>query len=412
MLTVVGAGGIVFAFGLLDDIVHLHPAAKLGAQLVAAYLVLHSTISVEFVSNQTLAWAIGILWLVGLTNAFNLLDNMDGLAGSLGVVAASCFALSAAFVDPNRDIFIIATALALGLLGFIPYNLRPSGPARVFMGDSGSQLIGFVLASLGLMASYKEAGTTIATVALAGADPRRPDPRHHPRHRAAAALRPLGDRGRARPHLAPARLPRALRAARGPVPRRRLGRARSDEPRVRGARQRPHHDDRRARHVRAAAAVRGIPLRRRRRAGRERPLGTRQPARRHARRRGADRGVVLRGLRDRGQRQRHRVAAPHLHLGTPRRAALPLHRPLGVRSLPARSERRQARYPDADCGGGGAVGARRLLLRDQDADTPRVPREDLRARRGDLLRLPRRRPVRRAGRATGCSAPGAGAEAP
>ena len=88
MVTVVGAGGIVFAFGLLDDIVHLHPAAKLGAQLVAAYLVLHSTISVEFVSNQTLAWAIGILWLVGLTNAFNLLDNMDGLAGSLGVVAA------------------------------------------------------------------------------------------------------------------------------------------------------------------------------------------------------------------------------------------------------------------------------------------------------------------------------------
>ena len=166
MLTVVGAGGIVFAFGLLDDIVHLHPAAKLGAQLVAAYVVLHSTISVEFVSNQTLAWAIGILWLVGLTNAFNLLDNMDGLAGSLGVVAASCFALSAAFVDPNRDIFILATALALALLGFIPYNLRLNGPARVFMGDSGSQLIGFVLASLGLMASYKEAGTTIATVAL------------------------------------------------------------------------------------------------------------------------------------------------------------------------------------------------------------------------------------------------------
>jgi UDP-GlcNAc:undecaprenyl-phosphate GlcNAc-1-phosphate transferase len=166
MLTVVAAAGIVFAFGLLDDVVHLHPAAKLGAQLVAAYLVLQSSISVEFVANPVLAWAIGFLWLVGLTNAFNLLDNMDGLAGSLGVVAASCFALSAAFVSPNRDIFIIAAALALALIGFIPYNLRPSGPARVFMGDSGSQVIGFVLASLGLMASYKEAGTTIATVAL------------------------------------------------------------------------------------------------------------------------------------------------------------------------------------------------------------------------------------------------------
>ena len=166
MLTVVAGGAIVFAFGLLDDVVHLHPAAKLGAQLAAAYVVLQSSISVEFVSSSTLGWAIGMIWLVGLTNAFNLLDNMDGLAGSLGVVAASCFALSAAFVAPNRDIFIIATALALALLGFIPYNLRLSGPARVFMGDSGSQLIGFVLATLGLMASYKEAGTTIATVAL------------------------------------------------------------------------------------------------------------------------------------------------------------------------------------------------------------------------------------------------------
>jgi UDP-GlcNAc:undecaprenyl-phosphate GlcNAc-1-phosphate transferase len=144
----------------------LHPLAKLAAQLVAAYVVLHSTISVEFVSNSKLGFAIGMVWLVGLTNAFNLLDNMDGLAGSLAIVAASCFALSAAFVDPNRDIFIIAAALALAVLGFMPYNLRLSGPARVFMGDSGSQLIGLVLASLGLMASYKEAGTTIATVAL------------------------------------------------------------------------------------------------------------------------------------------------------------------------------------------------------------------------------------------------------
>ena len=166
MVTVLAGGAIVFAFGLLDDVVHLHPAAKLGAQLVAAFLVLNSSIAVEFVANPVLAWAVGFLWLVGLTNAFNLLDNMDGLAGSLGVVAASCFALSAAFVSPNRDIFIVAAALTLGILGFIPYNLRLSGPARVFMGDSGSQLIGFVLASLGLMASYREAGTTIATVAL------------------------------------------------------------------------------------------------------------------------------------------------------------------------------------------------------------------------------------------------------
>ncbi len=166
LFAVLAGGAIVFGFGLLDDIIQLHPAAKLGAQLAAAIVVLQSSISVEFVSSSALGWALGIVWLVGLTNAFNLLDNMDGLAGSLGIVAASCFALSAAFVAPNRDIFIVATSLALALVGFIPYNLRFSGPARVFMGDSGSQLIGFVLATLGLMASYKEAGTTIATLAL------------------------------------------------------------------------------------------------------------------------------------------------------------------------------------------------------------------------------------------------------
>jgi UDP-GlcNAc:undecaprenyl-phosphate GlcNAc-1-phosphate transferase len=166
LVMIVVAAGIVFAFGLIDDVVHLNPLAKLAAQVVAAVVVLQSSIKVEFVANRTAAWALAIVWLVGLTNAFNLLDNMDGLAGSLGVVAASCFALSAAFVDPNRDIFLIAVALACALLGFLPYNLRLSGPARVFMGDSGSQVIGFVLATLGLMASYKEAQTTIATVAL------------------------------------------------------------------------------------------------------------------------------------------------------------------------------------------------------------------------------------------------------
>lgn len=166
LLAIVAGGSIVFAFGLLDDIIQLHPVAKLGAQIAAAIVVLQSSISVEFVSSSALGWALGIVWLVGLTNAFNLLDNMDGLAGSLGIVAALCFALSAAFVAPNRDIFIVATSLAFALVGFIPYNLRLSGPARVFMGDSGSQLIGLVLATLGLMASYKEAGTTIATLVL------------------------------------------------------------------------------------------------------------------------------------------------------------------------------------------------------------------------------------------------------
>ena len=400
MLTVVGAGGIVFAFGLLDDIVHLHPAAKLGAQLVAAYVVLHSTISVEFVSNQTLAWAIGILWLVGLTNAFNLLDNMDGLAGSLGVVAASCFALSAAFVDPNRDIFIVATALALALLGFIPYNLRPSGPARVFMGDSGSQLIGFVLASLGLMASLQGGRHDDRHRGAARADPRRPDPRHHARHGAAPALQGRSVTEGGRDHTSHRLVYRglserravlflvAVSAALGATS---LAYAVLDSGRITTIGVLVTF----ALLLQFAAFLSGVAA-----APGESGLSARASLLVDTLVDGAlIAGGVLHRVRDRGRRQRDAVAASHLHLGAPRRVALPLPRPLGVRPLPARSKRCQARYPDADRGSGGAVGARRLPLRDQDANTPRVPREDLPRRCCDLHRLPRRRTVRRAGRA-------------
>ena len=157
---------ILFVAGLVDDIRPLHPLAKLGLQIVAAALVLSSGISVEIVDNDTLAWAVGLVWLVGMTNAFNLLDNMDGLAASMGLVASAFFAIDAATVNPNRDIFVVSAALALACAGFLPFNLRRGKPAAVFMGDSGSQVLGLALASLGLAASYKVAGTTLATLVL------------------------------------------------------------------------------------------------------------------------------------------------------------------------------------------------------------------------------------------------------
>jgi UDP-GlcNAc:undecaprenyl-phosphate GlcNAc-1-phosphate transferase len=157
---------ILFAAGLLDDVRALNPLAKLAIQVLAAALVLSSGISVEVVDNDRLAWALGLVWLVGMTNAFNLLDNMDGLAASMGFVASSFFAIAAATVNPNRDIFVVAAALALACAAFLPFNLRPGRPAAVFMGDSGSQVIGLALGSLGLAASYKVAGTTLATLVL------------------------------------------------------------------------------------------------------------------------------------------------------------------------------------------------------------------------------------------------------
>jgi UDP-GlcNAc:undecaprenyl-phosphate GlcNAc-1-phosphate transferase len=157
---------LLFVAGLADDLWHLPPAAKLGAQVAAAAIVLSMGLKVEIVSNDVIAAALAFIWIVGMTNAFNLLDNMDGLAATLAAIAAACFAVDAKTSHPSAVAFVLAIALALACVGFLPFNLRPSRPAATFMGDSGSQVLGFLLASLGLLSSWKVATTTVATLLL------------------------------------------------------------------------------------------------------------------------------------------------------------------------------------------------------------------------------------------------------
>ncbi len=157
---------LVFVVGLVDDLRHLSPIAKLFAQTAAAVIVLASGLNVEIVGNDILAWAIGLLWLVGITNAFNLLDNMDGLAATLAIVSCGYFAIDALTEHENETILVLALALGLACGGFLPFNLRPRRGAVVFMGDSGAQVLGFGLASLALAASWTVAGTTVATILL------------------------------------------------------------------------------------------------------------------------------------------------------------------------------------------------------------------------------------------------------
>jgi UDP-GlcNAc:undecaprenyl-phosphate GlcNAc-1-phosphate transferase len=101
-----------------------------------------------------------------MTNAFNLLDNMDGLAATLAAIAAVFFAIDAVEVHKSHGVLALSLALALACAGFLPFNLRYGKSAAVFMGDSGSQVLGFLLAALGLTASWKVAGTTVATLLL------------------------------------------------------------------------------------------------------------------------------------------------------------------------------------------------------------------------------------------------------
>ncbi|MHB8470109.1 MAG: hypothetical protein ACYDCH_10195 [Gaiellaceae bacterium] len=166
VIGIVGGCAILFAAGLADDLFTLNPLAKLAAQLGAAALLLAEGVGVQIVSNDVLATAIGVAWLVGVTNAFNLLDNMDGLAATLAAIACGYFALDAVAEHPSHVALAIALSVCLACVGFLPYNLRRGKPAAVFMGDSGSQVLGFALAGLGLSSSYKVAGSTVATLIL------------------------------------------------------------------------------------------------------------------------------------------------------------------------------------------------------------------------------------------------------
>jgi len=163
---ILGGAAILFLAGLADDVFRLPPLAKIAAQLAAAVLVIAAGVRVQIVGNDVLAWTLGIVWLVGMTNAFNLLDNMDGLAASLAAIACAFFAVDAYTVDPSHLAALVSLALCLGCIGFLPYNLRLRGPAAVFMGDSGSQLLGFTVGALGLSTAWTVAGSTVATLLL------------------------------------------------------------------------------------------------------------------------------------------------------------------------------------------------------------------------------------------------------
>ncbi len=166
LLGVLGGATLLFLAGLIDDVYALPAWLKLGAQFGSAAIVLSTGLSVEIVGNNVLAAAIGVLWLVGMTNAFNLLDNMDGLAGTLAVIAATFFAIDSVTVHEERLLLVLSLAMACSALGFLPFNFRRGRAAAVFMGDSGSQVLGFTLGALGLATSWKVAETTVATLVL------------------------------------------------------------------------------------------------------------------------------------------------------------------------------------------------------------------------------------------------------
>ena len=142
---VVGATWVSF-LGLWDDRVGLHAGLKLIGQIGGALILVLAGVSVELVPYPFVNVAITVLWVVGITNAMNLLDNMDGLSGGSAAIAATFFLLIAA-LNGQYLVGSLSAALLGAAIGFLIYNFNP---ARIFMGDAGSLFIGFMLAAVGI----------------------------------------------------------------------------------------------------------------------------------------------------------------------------------------------------------------------------------------------------------------------
>ncbi len=156
---VISASLLIFISGLWDDIRSLSPLVRFIVQILATLLLIYSGVSIiifksvgfGFLLNSVLT----ILWIVGITNAMNFFDGMDGLATGLSILIATFLGI-VSFQTDQPFLGWLAIAIVGGCLGFLPYNLRLHNSATIFLGDSGSNFLGFTLASLAVMGEWSD----------------------------------------------------------------------------------------------------------------------------------------------------------------------------------------------------------------------------------------------------------------
>lgn len=146
-LVVLGSSSFLFLVGLVDDILHIKPYQKLIGQFIGVAIVVQSGMVLPWTDSQIFNTAITAFWLIGITNAINLLDNMDGLAAGISVIAATTLAAGFAGSGQVSEVLLISVFIG-ALVGFLVFNFNP---ASIFMGDCGSLFIGFFLSSSVLM---------------------------------------------------------------------------------------------------------------------------------------------------------------------------------------------------------------------------------------------------------------------
>jgi UDP-GlcNAc:undecaprenyl-phosphate/decaprenyl-phosphate GlcNAc-1-phosphate transferase len=164
------AAAVVLATGILDDVLTLRPRWKLLGQTIAATILVSGGLMVKslwlFGFSVELGWlgvVFSIVWLVGSMNSINMLDGLDGLASTLGVVIALTLAWMA-WLSGNPSLGLISLALAGALAGFLVFNFPP---ASIYLGDSGSMLIGLLIGAVAIKGSFKAPATAALAAPLA-----------------------------------------------------------------------------------------------------------------------------------------------------------------------------------------------------------------------------------------------------
>ncbi|NLY43705.1 MAG: undecaprenyl/decaprenyl-phosphate alpha-N-acetylglucosaminyl 1-phosphate transferase [Clostridiaceae bacterium] len=154
---------IIVILGVIDDVKQLGPKIKLVVQIIAALVVVFHGVRIDFLTNPNIfsdkeliplgMWSIPItvIWIVGITNAVNLVDGLDGLATGICSISSISLLFIALLVGEDT-IGLLTSAIAGACLGFLPYNFNP---AKIFMGDTGSTFLGFVLASVSVEGLFK-----------------------------------------------------------------------------------------------------------------------------------------------------------------------------------------------------------------------------------------------------------------
>ncbi|MFO7887305.1 MAG: MraY family glycosyltransferase [Eubacteriales bacterium] len=163
-------GTVVFFVGLMDDIKDISPKLKLAGQIIAALIAVYGGATINYFTNplpgydviylEYLTIPVSVLWIVGITNTINLIDGLDGLASGVAAISASTMMFMAS-VSGFDYILIECAVIAGASLGFLPYNFNP---AKIFMGDTGSLFLGYMLGVISIVGFLKT--VTLAAIII------------------------------------------------------------------------------------------------------------------------------------------------------------------------------------------------------------------------------------------------------